>query len=101
MLLQRLHTSYGLGGNVITWFASYLTGRTQYIRTAAFQLVSLAVLFGVPQGSVLGMQSDCCQHDAMGTSYGSVSVCNMLVFCHNGWMDQSGCVRIPPKETFS
>jgi len=28
-LLQRLQTSYGLGGNVIAWFASYLTGRTQ------------------------------------------------------------------------
>ena len=53
-LLQRLQTSYGLGGNVIAWFASYLTGRTQYVRTAASRSISLAVLFGVPQGSVLG-----------------------------------------------
>ena len=28
-LLRRLQTSYGLGGVVINWFASYLTGRTQ------------------------------------------------------------------------
>ena len=28
-LLQRLQTSYGLCGNVIAWFAFYLTGRTQ------------------------------------------------------------------------
>ena len=53
-LLQRLQMSYGLGGNVIAWFASYLTGRTQYVRTAASRSISLAVLFGVPQGSVLG-----------------------------------------------
>ena len=52
-LLQRLQTSYGLGGNVIAWFASYLTGRTQYVRTAASRTITLAVLFGVPQGSVL------------------------------------------------
>ena len=53
-LLHRLLTSYGLCGNVIAWFASYLTGRTQYVRTAASRSASLAVLFGVPQGSVLG-----------------------------------------------
>ena len=53
MLLHRLQMSYSLGGNVITWFASYLTGRTQYVWTAASRSVSLAVLFGVPQGLVL------------------------------------------------
>ena len=58
-LLQRLQTSvtsYCLGGNAIAWFASYLTGRTctHYVRTAMSRSISLAVLFGVPQGSVLG-----------------------------------------------
>ena len=33
-LLQRLQTSYGLRGNIIAWFTSYLTGRTQYVRIA-------------------------------------------------------------------
>ena len=64
--MQRLQTSYGLGGNVIAWLASYLTERTQYactcprtclpaaaVRTAACRSISLAVLFGVSQGSVL------------------------------------------------
>ena len=39
---------------MLAWFASYLTGRTQYVRTATSRSISLAVLFGVPQGSVLG-----------------------------------------------
>jgi len=43
-LLQRLQTSYGLGGNDIAWFASYVTGRTQYARTAASRSASLAML---------------------------------------------------------
>jgi len=38
----------------MTWFASDLTGHTQYVRTAASRSISLAVSFGVPQGSVLG-----------------------------------------------
>jgi len=45
MLLQRLQTSYGLGGNAIAWIAFYLTGHTQYIRTAVSRSISLAVLF--------------------------------------------------------
>ena len=53
-LLQRLQTSYCQGGNAIAWFASYLTGRTQYVRIATSRSISLAVIFGVPQGSVLG-----------------------------------------------
>jgi len=32
----------------------YPTGCTHYVRTAASRSVSIAVLFGVPQGSVLG-----------------------------------------------
>ena len=54
MLLQRLQMSYGLGGNVIAWFASYLSGRTQYVWIVTSRSISLAVLFGESQGSVLG-----------------------------------------------
>jgi len=54
ILLHRLQTSYGLGGVVISWFTSYLTGRTQCVRSSASSSKPSEVLYGVPQGSVLG-----------------------------------------------
>jgi len=53
-LLQRLQTSYGLGGPVLDWFTSYLSNRTQYVRLPTTRSAESAVLYGVPQGSVLG-----------------------------------------------
>ena len=32
-LLRRLRVSYGLDGTVINWFASYLSGRKQCVRS--------------------------------------------------------------------
>ena len=52
-LLQRLKISYGLGGVVIDWFASYLGGRTQCVRSSRSSSPSSTLLYGVPQGSVL------------------------------------------------
>ena len=54
ILLQRLQVSYGLQGNVLTWFTSYLGGRFQHVRRGLSHSSPTAVLFGVPQGSVLG-----------------------------------------------
>ena len=53
-VLQRLQTSYGLGGSVIAWFSLYLNNRTQNVRLPATTSTESAVLYGVPQGSVLG-----------------------------------------------
>ena len=53
-LLSRLHKSYGLDDVVLSWFSSYLTGRTQYVRTSVTSSDPSAVFYGVPQGSVLG-----------------------------------------------
>ena len=53
-LLRRLQTSYGLGGVVADWFASYLSGRTQYESSSSTTSAPLAVAYGVSQGSVLG-----------------------------------------------
>ena len=44
----------GLDRFVIAWFASYLNNRTQHVRLSATRSTELAVLYGVPQGSVLG-----------------------------------------------
>ena len=54
ILFDRLQFSYGFEGAVLGWFRSYLTGRSQYIRYNGVQSESTPVLYGVPQGSVLG-----------------------------------------------
>jgi len=53
-LLRRLRVSYGLAGGVHDWFRSYLSGRTQYVSCGPSRSALGGVLFGVPQGSVLG-----------------------------------------------
>jgi len=53
-LLQRLRKSYGLDGKVINWLASYLSDRVQQVPITTSSSVPSAVLFGIPQGSVLG-----------------------------------------------
>ena len=53
-LLRRLQTSYGLDGVVIKWFASYLSCRTQHVRTPTTTSLPSPAAHGVPQGSVLG-----------------------------------------------
>jgi len=54
ILLCQLQTSYGLGGIVLAWLTSYLSNRTQYVHCSESTSTRLSVLFGVPQGSVLG-----------------------------------------------
>jgi hypothetical protein len=53
-LLRRLDVSFGLGGSVLSWFKSYLGGRTQFVRCSTSTSEPAAVTCGVPQGSVLG-----------------------------------------------
>ena len=53
-LLKRLQKSYGLGGQLLNWFASYLCGRVQHVCTSAACCTPSAVTYGVPQGSILG-----------------------------------------------
>ena len=43
-LLNRLQKSYGFGGQVLNWFASYLCGRVQHVRTSTACSTPSAVL---------------------------------------------------------
>jgi len=52
-LLKRMEISYGLKGTLLDWFRSYL-GRKQSVQCNNARSLPTLVLFGVPQGSVLG-----------------------------------------------
>ena len=53
-LLEILEKEIGVSGIALKWFRSFLTGRTQKVRIGGEFSKTLEVLFGVPQGSVLG-----------------------------------------------
>ena len=44
----------GITGNLWSWFQSYLNGRFHYVMFDNAMSDILTVLFGVPQGSILG-----------------------------------------------
>ena len=45
---------YGIRGNVLHWFESYIKGRSQYVTVKSHLSEILLITCGVPQGSVLG-----------------------------------------------
>ena len=45
---------YVVDGTVILWFKSYLSGRIQCTKFGGIKSIYLAIIFGVPQGSLLG-----------------------------------------------
>jgi len=54
ILCKRLRLTFGLDGQVLEWFRSYLHGRSQYVRRGMLKSLSVLLVCGVPQGSVLG-----------------------------------------------
>ncbi len=53
-LLTRLATRYGVTGNVLNWFSSYLRNRTQSVAVGDTLSDPVELNCGVPQGSVAG-----------------------------------------------
>ena len=54
ILPNRLEKTYGITGTVLHWFESYLTGRFQSVQIGTSKSKQTPLIFGVPQGSVLG-----------------------------------------------
>ena len=54
ILLDRLENIYGISGTAVSWFKSYLTGRTQMVTIDNNSSKPSILCFGVPQGPVLG-----------------------------------------------
>ena len=54
MLLLRLQSMFGVSGVVFSWFASYLTDRTQSVKICSVMSEERVLKCCVPQGSILG-----------------------------------------------
>ena len=54
ILLKLLETTYDVRGTVLDWFVSYLGGRFQSVILGGVVSASRPLVYGVPQGSVLG-----------------------------------------------
>ena len=56
LLLETLETRFGISGQALSWFRSYLTDRFQTVRIDGSFSHKQKLDCGVPQGSVLGPQ---------------------------------------------
>ncbi|CAB3997172.1 Hypothetical predicted protein, partial [Paramuricea clavata] len=54
ILLQRMYSKFGIKGDALNWFRSYLSDRSQTVYVNGATSDSFDVFCGVPQGSVLG-----------------------------------------------
>ena len=54
VMLERLSVHYGIKGNALKWFRSYLENRSQSVIVDDVISEPKQLKYGVPQGSVLG-----------------------------------------------
>ena len=50
ILLQRLHISHHINGQVLDWFRNYLTGRRASVLYSGDTTSAVLIEYGVPQG---------------------------------------------------
>ena len=55
LLLERMSKRYGVPGNALKWFRSYIQDRKQFVMTDGIKSKVKELLCGVPQRSVLGL----------------------------------------------
>jgi hypothetical protein len=54
MLIQKLKKDFGIQGDVLQWIESYLSKRTYRVKIKDSKSILFYLLYGVPQGSLLG-----------------------------------------------
>ena len=54
VLLHILQSKFHITGTALSWLKSFLSGRTQRVKIGDSLSSSLTILYGVPQGSILG-----------------------------------------------
>ena len=54
VLLNILQNKFHITGSALSWFKSFLSGRTQSVKIGDSLSSTLTILYGVPQGSILG-----------------------------------------------
>ena len=54
ILFHRLSNTFGINNTVLNWFKSYLNGRYQRVKICDNYSSDVPVVYGIPQGSVLG-----------------------------------------------
>ena len=54
ILISRLKDTFGFNDFVLKWFISYISSRTQSVKINNVESDSHPLLYGIPQGSILG-----------------------------------------------
>ena len=54
ILLERFRSAFGVRDMVLSWFSSYLSGRTQQVSIDGTLSMKFDLEYSVPQGSCLG-----------------------------------------------
>ena len=55
ILLRKL-VRYGIRGNILKFFQSYLSGRSQFVKLGNVKSSLMEIEYGVPQGSILALR---------------------------------------------